>query len=109
MLRALTFAALAILVCYGLVKALPLISGPRIVLSSPAEGQAFPDGSVEVKGTAVHTENLALNGAPLLIDEHGRFDTTLTLPRGGAILSLTATDRFGKTERMTRAIFVPNP
>ncbi len=107
LLRFVTALALVILLGYGAFKAAPLVAGPHIALSSPATGQSFTDGFVKVSGTAFHTENLTLDGAPLLIDEQGRFATTLVLPHGGAILTLTATDRFGKSERVTRTIFVP--
>lgn len=102
-----TVLALIILIGYGAWKGAPLLAGPHLILTSPTEGQSFPDGFVKVTGQALHTENLSLDGAPLLIDESGHFDTTLVLPPGGAILSLTATDRFGKSESVTRTIFVP--
>ncbi|MDB5194877.1 MAG: hypothetical protein JWO84_61 [Parcubacteria group bacterium] len=107
MLRATTLIALLLLAGYGVFKALPILSGPELTLSSPAEGQSFEGGFVLIKGMATHTENLALDGAPLLIDADGHFSTTLVLPHGGAILSLTATDRFGKSESVRRTIFVP--
>jgi hypothetical protein len=107
MLRAGTLIALVLLAGYGVFKAVPLLSGPEITLSSPAEGQSFGDGFVLIEGIASHTENLSLDGAPLLIDAKGHFATTLVLPHGSAILSLTATDRFGKSENVRRTIFVP--
>jgi hypothetical protein len=107
MLRAGTLIALVLLAGYGVFKAVPLLSGPEITLSSPTEGQSFAGGFALIEGTASHTENLSLNGAPLLIDAKGHFSTTLVLPHGGAILSLTATDRFGKSESVRRTIFVP--
>jgi len=107
MLRTITAIALVLLVGYGVLKAFPLLSGPHITITSPADGQSFGDGFVKISGTALRTENLALNDAPLLIDEKGHFSTTLVLPHGGAILSLTATDRFGKTKQLKRTIFVP--
>ncbi len=107
MLRIGTAIILVLLGSYGIYKAFPLIAGPEIVLTSPQEGQAFTDGFVTLSGTARHSEELSLNGAPLLIDAAGRFETILVLPRGGAILSLTATDRFGKTASARRMIFVP--
>lgn len=100
-------AILLVLIAYGAFKAAPLLTGPEITLTSPTEGQSFADGFVVVSGTSVHTEKLSLNGGPLLIDEKGAFSTSLVLPHGGAILSLTATDRFGKTETVTRSVFVP--
>lgn len=107
MLRAGTLIVLLLLAGYGVFKGFPLIAGPEITLSSPLEGQTFEDGFVNVTGVSKHTENLSLNGAPLLIDASGHFSTTLVLPHGGAILSLTATDRFGKSESVRRIIFVP--
>jgi hypothetical protein len=58
-------------------------------------------------GADVYDPEWKLDGSPLLIDEKGHFSTELVLPVGGAILSLTATDRFGKTESVRRTIFVP--
>ena len=107
MLRTLTLLALLALAAYGIYKAVPLLSGPHITLSSPSDDQSFPGGRVLVAGVARNTENLTLDGSPLLIDEKGHFSTELVLPVGGAILSLTATDRFGKTESVRRTIFVP--
>lgn len=98
---------LVILLSYGIFKAIPLLVGPEIQLTSPKDGQSFPDGFVEVRGTSIHTDKLQLDGGTLLIDEKGAFSTTLVLPHGSAILSLTATDRFGKTETVTRSVFVP--
>lgn len=107
MYRFVAAATLLILLGYGAVKAVPLIRGPVIELSSPTPYQAGQDGRIEVSGRAVHTSSLLLNGAPFLIDEQGRFATSLLLPRGGAILTLTATDRFGRTVTERRTVFVP--
>lgn len=107
MLRIATLIALLLLASYGVVKGLPVVLGPEITLSSPTDGQAFEGGLVLVEGVAKRTENLSLNEAVLLIDASGHFSTTLVLPQGGAILSLTATDRFGKSTSLRRTIFVP--
>lgn len=107
MYRFLAIGSLLILVLYGGFKAVPILSGPSIALTSPANNEAFDSGIVTVKGVATHTENLYLNGAILPIDAEGRFSTSLTLPHGGAILSLTATDRFGKAQSLRRSVFVP--
>lgn len=107
MLRASTLIVLLVLMGYGVFKGLPLVVGPHITLSSPTDGQGVTDGFVTIAGVATHTENLSLNSAPLLIDASGHFSTTLVLPHGSAILSLTATDRFGKSESVRRTIFVP--
>ncbi len=106
-LRILIGLALALLLIYGLVKAYPLLSGPAIHLDSPAAYATLPDGFVTVSGTALRTETLTLNSGVLLIDENGRFSTSLTLPSGDAILSLTARDRFGRAVSESRVVHIP--
>jgi hypothetical protein len=97
--------ALLLVVGYGLFKAWPLVSGPDIRFNDTQLG-AVP-GVVTISGRAIHTETLTLNGGILLIDREGRFEKTLTLPPGGAILSLTATDRFGRSTYERRTVLVP--
>jgi hypothetical protein len=106
-LRIAALIVLGLLATYGVIKGAPLLSGPNISLVSPTDGETFNDGFVKVEGVAERTEHLELNGSPLLIDESGHFSTILTLSSGGAILSLTASDRFGKSQSVTRAIYVP--
>lgn len=107
MVRILIGIVLALLIVYGGFKAYPILSGPALTLSSPAPYATATDGIVTIAGTAKRTETLTLNGAVLLIDEHGDFSTTLTLPPGDAILSLTARDRFGRSVSDVRTVHVP--
>ncbi len=116
MTRNLTLAVLALVLGYGGFKAWALVSGPHIELkttlqaaipaqissTTPSEGSA-----TVIYGKTTNTETLTLNGSTLLIDEHGNFEKTMTLPRGGVILSLTATDRFGKSRSVTRTLILP--
>lgn len=105
--KALAGIVLAILILYGGIKVWPLLSGPDLDIDSPTDYTTFQDGFIRVSGQAKHTESLILNGGPLLIDPEGRFDTTLLLPEGGAILTLTATDRFGRSTTKRRTVYVP--
>lgn len=107
MSRILAIAALLLVISYGSFKALPLLQGPSISLTSPTENQVMEGNTVIITGVASRTENLTLNGALLPIDAEGRFSKTLTVASGGAILSLTATDRFGKQVSVRRSVFIP--
>lgn len=98
---------MVILVGYGLMVAAPILTGPTLSIASPERFAALPDGHAAIAGTAHHATTLWLNGAPLLMDEDGNFQTTLTLPAGGAILSVTASDRFGREITERRSVFVP--
>ena len=91
---------------YGAVEAWPLITGPSLVVISPINYASYPSGIVSVSGTVLRAALLSVNGASVLHGEDGHFAVTLTFPHGGSILTITATDRFGRTVAVTRNIFV---
>jgi len=107
MLRTLVLVILALLIGYGSVKAWPLLRGPYIALTIPSDYTSFEDGVITLKGVAHNTEALFLNDGPLPIDPEGRFEKVLLLPEGGAILTLTATDRFGRSTTVRRTVYIP--
>lgn len=107
MTRYLIGAILLILVGYGIVEAWPLIAGPTLYISSPANDASLPGGIVTVSGEAKRAALLTLDGMPLLHDQDGNFSSTLTFPEGGSILTFSVTDRFGRQVTETRTIFVP--
>jgi hypothetical protein len=109
MIKNATALLLLFVALYGLVKAYPLISGPRIQYvttiqsADPATGPTF----TTISGTAIHTETLTMDGVTLLINKEGSFSKTLTLPRGNGILTLTATDRFGRSQSSQESLIIP--
>ncbi len=107
MLRYTLVAVLAIIALYGTIAAWPLLTGPTLVIASPLDNESYPSGIVSVSGVAKRAASLTINGMPALPNTDGNFRTVLTFPHGGSILTLRATDRFGKTVTATRNIFVP--
>lgn len=107
MVRIIVGVVLVLLLGYGALKAVPLLSGPSLSLDTPTNYTTSQDGFITVSGVARNTEALFLNGGPLLIDQDGRFSKELLLPSGGAILTLTARDRFGRTEQKQRTVYIP--
>ncbi len=107
MIKYLIGAILLISIGYGGVEAWPLLAGPTLSISSPANDAAVPGGIVTVEGKAVRAAELTLDGTTILHDQDGSFSSTITLPRGGSILTFVATDRFGRTVTAARTIFVP--
>jgi len=104
--RVLTALILLIVLIYGIHEAIPLLAGPQLSISSPQNGESFDNNFIIISGTAVHTQGVSLDGGPLLTDQTGHFETTLTLPSGGAILTITGTDRFGRSVSEQRTVFV---
>lgn len=107
MLRIAAGLVILVLVLYGAVKAWPLIEGPDIHWDTPVAYTSSPDGFITVSGVARNTEALYLDNGLLPIDTEGRFSKDLTLPPGGAILTLVARDRFGRTTTETRTVYSP--
>jgi hypothetical protein len=108
MVRQLLAVTLILFLGYGILKIFPLIAGPSLSIESPTDYALYQDGIVRVEGRVARVATLTLNGSPLLRDKEGMFSSTLTFPRGSSILTLIATDRFGRTTTKTRTIFVPS-
>lgn len=106
LVRGLISLVLVILAGYGMFEAAPLIRGPVLTLQTP-EFLYSEDGFVTITGTATHATALTLNDGPLPIDEEGYFSRLIVLPRGGAILSLSASDRFGRAVSKRITVTVP--
>lgn len=105
--RALALVVLVLLFGYGVFKAWPLLSGPSLTIESPAPFVTTLDGYLLIQGVAKHTESLIINGGQVYTDQEGRFRQLLLMPAGGAILTLTATDRFGRSITKRRSVFIP--
>ena len=109
MIKNVSVVLLVLVAVYGFIKAYPLLSGPHIQYATTIQGSDAASGSAftTISGKAIHTETLTMDGATLLIDQEGNFSKTLTLPRGGSILTLTATDRFGRSRSSEESLIIP--
>lgn len=107
MIKYLISAALLVGIAYGLTEAWPLLAGPSLTISSPADHASFPGGIVTVAGKVMRAAKLTLSGTPVPYDQNGVFSSTLTFPGGGSILTFVVTDRFGRSVTKERSIFVP--
>ncbi len=100
-----------LLVCgfvyYAYLQAHNLILGPSLMLTEePPHLQS--DTYVELHGIAENVVTLTVNGKPITTNERGMFVHPLILERGLSIVTLTATDRYGRTATLTRS-FVYQP
>lgn len=107
MTRTLIGIVLALLVVYGITEGWPLLNGPRLSITSPTNDASYPTGTVTISGKVANATALTLDGAPVIPDANGSFSSTFAFPKGGSILTMTATDRFGRTITKTREIYIP--
>ena len=107
-LHVLFFIALALgLLWYLNYQARSLLTGPEIMLSyepSPVQHER----SVTLEGMVHNVTLLTVNGNPIFTDEEGRFEKRLVLENGYTIMTVRATDRFGRETSLSRS-FVYTP
>ncbi len=93
---------------YGVYKALPIILGPKIEISTPGDNYIAEGTTIPVRGTVVRVKTLHINGINTPFTESGSFETKLAIYPGGNILIIEGTDRFGRTNTITRNIATKN-
>ncbi len=106
MIRYALIVVLVLLVGYGAMEARPIVLGPTLTLINPQSG-GLATSTITVSGRVSRAVALSVNGAPVLPNEDGTWSDVLTLPTGSGILTVTATDRFGRSITKTRTVFVP--
>lgn len=95
------------LLSYAAFQARNVLRGPELrLLTEPALMQE--DRTVTLTGAAQNVVSLTLNGLPIFTDEAGHFTRALVLENGYTIMTLHATDRFGRHTSLKRS-FVYQP
>ena len=103
--RTATFTLLILLgvalVSYGFFEARKLLEGPQITVTSPRDGSATSSILISIEGTAQNIAFLTINDAPAYTDEQGHFTQLLSPTPGVTVITVAATDRFGrKTQKI---------
>lgn len=103
------FIAMAfLLIAYGLFEARRLLEGPRISIISPVDGSATSSPTVLIEGTATNIAFLTINDKPSFTDEAGHFRQLLSPPPGYTVVTVAATDRFGRRASKSVSITMLN-
>jgi len=82
---------------YAAFQAEALYLGPRLIIDSPISGLSTSTSLVTIEGSASNISYLSLNGEKIFTDEQGNFKERILLSYGYNIVTLSATDRFGRT------------
>ena len=96
MKRILIVLAVLVVLSYSLFEARKLLEGPEITIEFPADGSATSSAVATVVGTAQNISFLTINDAPSYTDEAGIFVYRYSPPAGYTMVTVAATDRFGR-------------
>lgn len=77
---------------------------PYLVVRTPANGYHSRDATLAIAGRTESGARLTLNGAPVPVDDEGRFAVEKTLDEGTETLLLEARDPAGNLTRMERVV-----
>lgn len=83
-----------------------LFMGPKIVILSPTNGAVISNSEVEVSGTTKNINDISLDDRKIFVDEQGNFDEKLLLSYGYNVISIKASDKFGrKVEKVVEVTY----
>jgi hypothetical protein len=89
----------ALIIAYAVWRSLDYVRGPVIDVWSPIDGSGIASSTVTITGQALRVNNLGLNGDAISVDEKGDFSQTIVIFPGMNIITLTASDQFGRSTK----------
>lgn len=85
-------------VAYGTWVALPFIEGPTLALEAPRQSGG---GTVVLSGSTARVSRLTINELEVPLTDDGRFVVERAYPAGYTVVTVTAFDRFGRSDERT--------
>jgi hypothetical protein len=85
-----------IIIAYAIWRSLNYARGPQIEVIEPANGASISASTVVIHGRALRVNSLYLNGNSVSVDQQGNFNETIIVFPGLNILTLSASDQFGR-------------
>ena len=83
-----------------------IVFGPKIEVLFPKNGSLVSNSMTEVSGIAKNIKDISLNDRKIFIDEQGNFKENLLLSYGYNVITIKASDKFGKnTEKIIEVIY----
>lgn len=81
---------------YAVSRSWNLLSGPKLIIDTPTEGQVIKDSFITVNGEVERISSLHLNGRQIFTTPEGHFSESLLLLSGYNIIVMVAEDKFGR-------------
>lgn len=92
---------LLLLIAYSAYQARAYLAGPALTIEHTGQTGTL----LEISGTAQRVAFLSLQGRQIFTDERGVWQETILLLPGYNIVSLAATDRFGRKAEIHRDFY----
>lgn len=86
-----------IVLVYAFFSFKDYITGPQIIIFEPLNGSSISTSTIQIKGQALHIQDITINNRPILIDNKGNFSETLLLFPGYNVSLISAKDKFKRT------------
>jgi hypothetical protein len=84
------------IVGYTFYEVQRIVYGPRIVINTPENGSLVSQSLIDVSGDTQNIKDISLNDKKIFIDEKGNFSEKVLLSYGYNVLTLKASDKFGR-------------
>lgn len=97
-------AIIGLIIAYAIWRSFSYVQGPKIIIFTPENGSSTASSTATIRGRAERTTGLSLNGNTISVDEQGNWDQTLIVFPGDNIISIKASDRFGRSISQTLSI-----
>ena len=94
---------------YGILRSRDLLFGIRMSTTGISDGMTATTDTLEFSGIAKHARGIKVNGQTISISEDGAWHDSLALLSGYNIVTVTATDRFGRTTVKGYRVYYPTP
>jgi hypothetical protein len=83
-------------IIYFAFRVFDFASGPKILISSPINGQRIDTETFLVEGNIRNAKNIYLNGREIAINESGDFKEILIAKSPYTLIVISAFDKYGK-------------
>jgi cytoskeletal protein RodZ len=85
------------------------VSEPRLLILSPLDGDTVTEAKAVIRGETDPRATVRINGGETTVDERGTFVEELSLNAGLNVISVSSTNRFGKTRERTISVSAALP
>lgn len=97
-----------VVILYTISRFYTFLAGPSIHISSPQNGDTVSERLLNISASTTLISFITLNDRQIFIDQKGDLFEQLLLQDGYNIISIKATDRFGrKVEKRLEVVYKP--